>query len=71
MKRNRCNECQQEIDRHDFFMETKKGKICSDCLVESGPVEPDTAHLFTAQQTRHDKQDGSGVLLTLPLKEAL
>lgn len=71
MKRNRCNECHQEIERYDFFMETKHGKICSDCLVEPEAVDADTAHLYATKKTKEETLDGNGILLTFPLKEAL
>lgn len=74
MKRNCCSMCGFEIDRHDFFVESTEGKICSDCMVQAGPIEEDCAHLFTVRgpkqvPLRAKGQDGS--VSTLPLKEAL
>ena len=75
MKQNCCDECQQEIDKNDFFMESKSGKICSDCLVMSGAVEAENAHLFKLRgskaQNKTRLKEQPGAVLTLPLKEAL
>lgn len=75
MKQNRCSKCQQEIDSQDFFMESKGGKICSDCLVKSGPVEAENAHLFKPRgpkgQTVKRPKERRGAVIVLPLKEAL
>ena len=74
MKRNCCSKCRQEIDSRDFFVESKSGKICSDCLVKAGPVEPESAHLFKmrgpkGQRPQPKKQKAA--VIPLSFKEAL
>lgn len=74
MKRNRCSQCRQEIDQRDFFVETRKGKICSDCMVKAGPVEDDCAHLFKPRGPKGHKpqpKKRSGKVIALQFKEAL
>lgn len=55
-------------------MESKSGKICSDCLIEAGSVEAENAHLFTDRVLKEKKPQAEGrggVVIALPLKEAL
>jgi len=74
MKRNCCSTCCQEIDSKDFYLESKRGKICSDCLVKAGPIDAESAHLFKprgpkGQKPPEKERRCTGALLSL--KEAL
>lgn len=74
MKIKCCSTCHQEIDQKDFFLETRKGKICSDCLVQAGPVEDDCAHLFKPRDPRGQRapiRKQTGKIIVVPFKEAL
>ena len=74
MKQNCCSKCHQEIESQDFFMKSKSGKICSDCLVKAGTVEAESAHLFKPRGPKGEKKPAmkrSGMVIAMPLKEAL
>ena len=74
MKRICCSRCREEIGHHDFFMRTKGGKICSDCLVKEAPVQPDAVHLFKQGGPKDKKapqKEKGGIVIALPLNEAL
>jgi recombinational DNA repair protein (RecF pathway) len=74
MKRNFCNECRQQIDSQDFYMEYSGGKICSDCLVRVEPGGAEYAGLFEPRGSREPlalRRIESEVAMALPLKEAL
>lgn len=74
MKNNVCCKCHCEIDSQDFFMNSKNGKICSDCLVNQGPLEAENAHLFKPRGPKNKSpkpKEQRGAIITLPLKEAL
>ncbi len=74
MKRNCCSKCHQEIERQDFFMQSRSGKICSDCLVKAETVEAESAHLFKQRGPKGEKPPAakkSGMVIAMPLKEAL
>ncbi len=46
MNRHHCDQCRNEIDSNDFYMISRSGKICSDCLMVAGPIETGSAYLF-------------------------
>lgn len=74
MKQNRCSKCREEIDSRDFFMESKGGKICSDCLVAAEPVEDENTHLFKSRTPKGNGVQAKKerpVLELLSFKEAL
>jgi len=74
MKQNLCSKCHQEIDSRDFFMESKNGKICSDCLVQSGPMEADNAHLFKPRGPKGKRPQAkkqTATVIPLSFKKAL
>jgi len=50
MKKNRCSNCRQGIDRIDFYIERKSGKICSECYVYGTPLEPKKVLLFRPER---------------------
>ncbi|MDC0335586.1 hypothetical protein OAN24_01635 [Pseudodesulfovibrio sp.] len=73
MKRICCSKCREEIGSHDFFMVTKGGKICSDCLVKAEAKTTPSAYLFKQRgpkgQTPQAKEKSN--VIVLPFKEAL
>lgn len=74
MKRNCCSNCGFKIETHDFYMETRSGKICSDCLIGEGTVLASTAHLFKLRGPKgkvRQKGKERASVIQLPLKEAL
>jgi len=74
MKRNCCSTCHREIDSRDFYVETKKGKTCSDCLAWGGPLKAESTHLFKPRGPKEHKvqpkKQGANVI-PIPLKKAL
>ena len=73
MKRHCCSKCSREIDSQDFFMESKDGKICSDCLIAAGPIEPESAHLVKVRgpKGQQPRKKERAVVIAMPLKQAL
>ncbi|MGL1863404.1 MAG: hypothetical protein OCC46_12840 [Pseudodesulfovibrio sp.] len=55
-------------------MQSRSGKICSDCLVKAGTVEAESAHLFKQRGPKGKKPPAakrSAMVIAMPLKEAL
>lgn len=74
MKRNCCSQCRREIDKQDFYMECRRGKICSDCLIQAGPVDKNSAKHFRPRGPKGEQgqpRKRSASLIALPLKQAL
>lgn len=71
MKRNACSQCRREIGSLDFYMESKSGKICSDCLMEIEPVVAEDVHLFKRREQGEMRDRRSAGTISLHLKEAL
>lgn len=46
MPRNRCYLCGEEIEKMDFYIESGRGNICSDCLVQQKAPREDIRALF-------------------------
>ncbi|WP_041720283.1 hypothetical protein [Pseudodesulfovibrio piezophilus] len=73
MKKHVCDQCLRVIDNTDFFMETEGGKMCSDCLIENGPIQADCLHLFKPFRSMSDAEmpgERHGSLGPLPMKDA-
>ena len=73
MKKACCCKCKQEIEDHDFYVNSRQGKICSDCLIQAGSVDDDCARLFKPRGPKAPKNASKsiGAALFLPAKKAL
>ena len=73
MKKNSCCKCRQVIDEHDFYMNSREGKICSDCLVQAGPIDEDCAQIFKPRgpKTPKNTSKSTGAMALVPSKLAL
>lgn len=55
MPRNHCCLCNEMIEKMDFYIQSRRGKICSECMVTQKALREDMQVLLNRERYERDE----------------